>query len=390
VSTSDDQLALAERFCLQQDLSTYDPYDIWKTTVGFRVKDFFNRHAALGLAPAALLSLFDTYLNNERRRGYRRQEYPIVRAWAALVLLNLHTRQPRRELIDCVRTHLEWLRDNAKHPGAGVGWGLGFRWPVLSGMIYEADWPLATMTPYALWAFVAHHEVTGDGQFLPVIRSIYRFFDRDLVAMEETAETFVPSYAPIRDRRVVNVVSYVLISFVRLLPYLEAEERARARLKIGKLFRYIELQQRADGSWLYSPEGKPFIDCFHSCIVVRNVLKAHRSFGLPGAEAVVRRGYDYITQNFRDRATGLFRRFALENKPSLGHFDLYDNAEVIHMARLMDDLSLADSVQRAVETHFVRGSNVYSQLDRFGRLHNRNTLRWAVMPYLYAISMPTG
>ena len=36
-----------------------------------------------GLGPAAILTVFDTFVNNRMRIGYRRQEYPIVRATAA-------------------------------------------------------------------------------------------------------------------------------------------------------------------------------------------------------------------------------------------------------------------------------------------------------------------
>jgi hypothetical protein len=35
--------ALIELFCAQEDLATYDPYDVWKTPLGFRVKDLYNR-----------------------------------------------------------------------------------------------------------------------------------------------------------------------------------------------------------------------------------------------------------------------------------------------------------------------------------------------------------
>ena len=72
------------------DLSTYDPYDVWKTSWGFQVKQLYNRHPWVGLAPAAAVTVFDTFVNNGMRMGYHRQEYPIVRSTAALCLLNLY------------------------------------------------------------------------------------------------------------------------------------------------------------------------------------------------------------------------------------------------------------------------------------------------------------
>ena len=84
--------------------------------------------------------------------------------------------------------------------------------------------------------------------------------------------------------------------------------------------------------------------------------------------------------------TGLFRRFSLGNKPSLVGFDLYDNAEAINLAVLMDDRELADAVAAAIEKWFGHGRQYLSQIDCLGLRHNRNTLRWAVMPCLYALS----
>ncbi len=252
--------------------------------------------------------------------------------------------------------------------------------------MYEAQLPLATMTPYPLEAFVSYHALTRDDAIPPVVLGIYEFLERDIQVMEDTATYQVTSYAARRDRRVINAVSYVMFSLGLLLPYLPQEQRERALGRIHKLYRFVTLAQRADGSWLYSPDGRPFIDCFHSCIVLKNLVRADRDVGLPGARAVIDRGFDYLLRNFRDAETGLFRRFSLENKPSLVRFDLYDNAEVMTLATLMGDTALASSVGAAIERQFCRGHDIFSQVDCFGLRHNRNTLRWAVMPYLLALS----
>ena len=63
----EDRLKLIERICARDDLTTDDPYDIWKTSPGFLVKDLFNRHRYIGLLPAAVLTLVDTFINNTAR-----------------------------------------------------------------------------------------------------------------------------------------------------------------------------------------------------------------------------------------------------------------------------------------------------------------------------------
>jgi len=381
-----DRLQRVESVCIRDDLATYDPYDIWKTALGFRVKDFYNHHRLLGTPAAAAVTLFDTYINNDRRWSYRRQEYPIVRAQAALAMLNLHERHPQAHVLRAVRRHLDWLLAHASPGYSGPCWGIGFRQPISAGIEYDAELPLTTMTPYALEAFVRYHAIASDDSVLPVIRAIHAFFDRDVPVIEETPEYEVTAYSAKRDRRVVNAVSYVMYALALALPSLGPGEQQRSRARIGKLYRYLELVQRDDGSWLYSPDGPPFVDCFHSCFVLKNVFKTDRLLGLPHAGALLDRGWAYLLRNFRDDRTGLFRRFAVANKPSLVRFDLYDNAEVIHLATLMGDPNLAHATAQAVEQHFCRADDVYSQIDSFGRRHNRNTLRWAVMPWLYALS----
>ncbi|MBL8202150.1 MAG: hypothetical protein JNK40_14370 [Chromatiales bacterium] len=382
----EDSRQLVERLCARDDLATDDPYDIWKTRGGFVVKDLFNRRRRLGLLPAAALTLFDTVVNNRARWFYAKQEYPIVRAWAALALLNLHEREPAPRLLAAVRRHLDWLRQHASPGYSGPCWGIGFRQPISAGLIYAADLPLATMTPYPLEAFVRYHRLTGDDGVVPVIQGIHAFFDRDLQVMEETDDHLVMSYSALPDRRVVNVQSYVMFALGLLLPYLAPDRQDRARHRIGKLYRYLVRAQRPDGSWLYSPDGQSFVDCFHSCIVLKNLEKTRRDLDLPGAEAVIARGYAYLQENFRVAGTGLFKRFSVANKPSLVRYDLYDNAEMLNLAILRGDTALIASLAPAIGKQFVRGDAIYSQVDWLGIRRNRNHLRWAVMPWLYALS----
>lgn len=375
-----------ERICARDDLVTDDPYDVWKTALGFRVKDLFNRQRVLGGLPAAALSLFDAFANNRTRLFYTAQEYPIVRAWAALALLNSAERNGLPALRAHAVAHLKWLQLHACRGYSGPCWGLGFRYAVGAGLVYDEDMPLTTMTPYALEAFARYTTLTADLQFVPVIRGIHAFFDKDVQVMDETPEYVVLSYSALRDRRVINAQTYSLLALALLLPYITPEERHRALIRIQKLYAYVVRNQREDGSWLYSPDGDSFIDCFHSCIVLKNLEKARQIVELPAVEAVIERGYAYLLRNFRVNRTGLFKRFTLSNKPSLVRYDLYDNAEMLNLAILRGDHALVESLNVAIEKHFVKDDIIFSQIDFLGFRRNRNMLRWAVMPYLYALS----
>ena len=98
------------------DLSTFDPYDIWKTGIGYRVKDLYNRNRYVGTLPAAFLTLVDLYLNDRLRFGYKPQEYPIVRAWAALILLNMYEHEGGAASLESVGRHKP---DKSRYAGCG-------------------------------------------------------------------------------------------------------------------------------------------------------------------------------------------------------------------------------------------------------------------------------
>jgi hypothetical protein len=385
--TMPQSIRLIEHFCLRDDLSTYDPYDIWKTRLGFAVKDFYNGHRVAGLPLAAGLALFDNCLNNRRRLFYSRLEYPIVRALAALTLIRLYRRQENPRQLEYARRHLEWLAAHPCEGYRGTGWGLPFAHAVSKTVRYAPHTPFCTITPYCLEAFAKYAELTGDDRFRRVIERVHLFFEQDIVVMEEGDDYTITSYGPLRDRIVVNAVSYVMYSYALLLPYLSRPDQARARERIGRLYHFVKATQEENGSWRYAPKDESsFIDCFHSCIVLKNLIKTNRHLPLQEVDSVVQRGYAYLKREFLDSRWRLFRRFSVRNKPGIVKFDLYDNAEMLNLGVLLADERLVQTLSTSIKTHFCDGRDIYSQIDVFHRRRNVNMLRWAVMSYLYAAS----
>lgn len=377
---------LIESVCECEDLSTYDPYDIWKSSCGLAIKKLFNRSRLAGIVPAALLTLFDIYVNNRLRFSYTRQEYPIVRAFAALSLLSLHRVEPKEEYLRFAKIHLDWLVENRSKNCVGYGWGLGFEHAAKAAVVYDKDTPFVTITPYPLEAFVEYHSLSGDDTYDGAIQGVLVFLDKDIKILEDTKHYLVTSYGTSKDRIVVNAVAYTMYMYALLRAYVDRDRRLDLEDKIRRLYQFVKDQQRSDGSWLYSPEGSSFIDCFHSCIVLKNIIKTKRLFELEDAETVVEAGYKYIRENFLDKQYRLFRRFSLKNKPSLVKFDLYDNAEMLNLANLVGDEELVRDLSQAIERVFLHNKDIYSQVDIFNKLYNKNMLRWAVMPYLCALS----
>ena len=381
-----ENLKMIESNLLTQELSSYDPYDIWKTDVGMYIRKLFYKNKYIGLFPAGLLTIFDYYVNNKRRFFYNKQEFPITRAQTALIMINLYNLTQSIEYLEDAKKHIDWLIENHSIGYSGYCWGLNFPWVYSADETYDANIPFSTHTPYPLEAFIEYYKLTKDERLLDPIKSVFKFIEYDLQVMEESENHLIISYGAEKDRIVTNANSYIMYMYAMLLPFFP-DKKEYIEKKIQKLYNFLTAVQNDNGSWLYSPyEGNSFIDCFHSCFVVKNIYKTNQIVDLESAPAIVGKGYDYILHNFLDEDEFLFNRFALSNKPSLVKFDLYDNAEMLNLAVLMKDKNIINKLDKAIKKTFIKKHTIYSTIDLFGFRKNANHLRWAVVPYLYALS----
>lgn len=376
---------LIEKYCLQSNLETYDPYDIWKTCIGSNVKKLYNTNKYLGIIPAGILTIFDIFINNKIRIFYKKREHPVVRAFASLALLNLYEISQNNNYLFSITNHLDWLKNNSSPLTVYYGWGINFKHFVSKKVNYPKEQPFSTITPYILEAFVKYKELTNYPCYDEIINKIFLFFENDIKIIEETEDYLITSYGTFKDRIVINAISYTLYSYSLFLNiYIEKE--VYIKNKIIKLYNYIRKNQNENGSWLYSPEGNSFIDCFHTCFILKNLIKASAFLDLNEIDVVIEKGYGYIHENFYNLKYGLYKRFTKSNKPSIIKFDLYDNAEMLNLLLLLNKHDLALELKINIEKVFIKGEDIYSVIDILGNRKNKDTLRWAVMPYLYSLS----
>ena len=373
-----------EKYLLTDYLATYDPYDIWKTKLGQSVKGFYNKHKRWLLLPAALLTLLDLFFNKLLRLIYVKQEYPIVRAQAAIALLKSYSRNKRPEYKQFAKCHIDWLIENSSSGFGGLCWGLNFKWPAGDNLVYDKNEPFTTHTPYVLECIDSYIELSGDETYIKYIESIYNYYEIDVKVIIETKHTLGVSYGTSKDRLITNAVSYTLFAYSIFSKYFDDVLILEKR---RKLFNFISSKQCVDGSWLYMPDSNDtFIDCFHTCFVIKNIIKSNNVLPIDGAEIIIDRGCDYLLANFYDRKHGLFKRFTKSNKPTIVKFDLYDNAEVLNLFSLLDRQEEYNKLNKNIQKHFIKNDNIFSNIDIFGVRRNRDSLRWAVMPYINAIT----
>ncbi|MBO6605397.1 hypothetical protein [Psychroserpens sp.] len=366
------------------DLATFDPYDIWKSKLGYGVKALFNFNKYLGLIPAATLTIFDD-LNDSSRIGYKKQEYPIVRAFAALTALRCYQNSKVNDWLIIAKRHLDWLMTNKAEFSEHYSWGINFKLSIKKDLVYPANVGFTTITPYALEAFDIYYQITQDESILPVFQGVYEFLENDIQIMYEDDLSMATSYGPSNDRIVTNSASYTMYSYAILSKYINNKEEINS--KINKLYKFISKHQNEDGSWLYEPlSNNSFVDCFHSCFVLKNIIKTNTIISLEQSDNLIYKGIAYLKNNFFDSETGLYKRFSLSNKPSFIKWDLYDNAEMLNVLNLTNDIKSARSLNASIEKHFISRSRIYSQINYFNKKRKKDTLRWAVMPYIYALT----
>jgi hypothetical protein len=378
---------LIGHYLLHSDLSTYDPYDVWKTDIGVKVKKLYYRNKYLGLIPAGGITIYDLYINNKKRNGYTTQEYPITRAQAAITLLNMYKQEKNLRYMEYAKKHIDWLLDNASKGYSGYCWGMNYDWVYTATETYDKNTPFSTHTPYPLEALVQYYNITKDETVLEAIKSVFLFLENDIKVMKETEDMLTLSYGVEKDRIVTNANSYSMYMYALLIDFLpEQEEYIKGKIK--KLYNFIISVQQDNGSWLYSPyDDDTFIDCFHSAIVVKNIIKTGRLTFLEDVDTVSTRGYTYIIKSFMNNEYDLCKRFSMSNKLSLTKFDLYDNAEVLNLAIMKKDHENIQKLSNSIQKYFINEKNeIASMIDLIGKRKNFNHLRWAVVPYLNTLS----
>ncbi len=374
-----------ESYLLTNDLSSYDPYDIWKTTVGQVVRKIYYKNRYFGLIPAGVLTVYDQFINNRFRIGYKKQEFPITRAQAALSLLSLYKQEEKTIYLEYAKKHIDWLLANHSQGYHGYCWGINFDWVYSANDTYSKNIPFSTHTPYPLEAMVHYYKVTKDESLLEPIKSLFLFLENDIKVMQETEQILILSYGIQKDRIVANSNTYIMYMYAMLLEFFP-QKKEYIENKIVKMYNFLSSVQKSDGSWLYSPyEEDTFIDCFHSAFILKNIIKTDHILPLKASKELVDNGYTYIMNNFLDKNRLLFKRFSKSNKISLTKFDLYDNAEMLNLSILMKDRKTTATLAKSIEHNFItKDKKIASMINLFGSLKNINHLRWAVLPYLYA------
>ncbi|MBF0145853.1 MAG: hypothetical protein HQL84_06540 [Magnetococcales bacterium] len=377
------------------DLSTlaaFDPQDLWTTALGVRTKERFYQNRLSGKIGAVVFGSMDWFFPQFARHLAHLQPrvYPIVIA-QTLLLLGLAEREKQTLLHAHGSDFLGLIRSLSVNPhGARKfhGWGHGFVWMSKNGL-YEADMPVVTHLPYVmeallLLAAVPRHEVEGK----EIFDDTWPFLE-SLPVMHDAGDELALAYAAKPEPWiVVNANTYAAYAYALHQTYGHASRRHTAREKCRRMVQWVARRQNGDGSWNYYHAEQfsgNFIDCFHSCFTIKNLIKIGRIFPEMREliDPVVACGMVFLRDNMFDHQAGLCRRFVIRSQTDPFRWDLYDQAEYMGLLVDLDLLDEAEQLRATVERIFFDGQHWYCRIDLLGRRWGKNFLRWGIMPFLY-------
>jgi len=368
------------------NIASFDPYDLWATPFGIAVRRWYYAGHAFGKVVAVGLGVIDWLVPGMSRRmiGAKRRNYPIVVAHEVL------WRKVERRLIEPEACELlQCLRSIAAAPGGDTvwAWGLGFPWMSKNGL-YGPEIPFVTHTPYVMEALLAMAEtVSVRSEAMKLFYGTWGFL-KSLEVMHDGSDDLALSYAPVDEPRIlVNANAYAAFAYALHAKYGKDEHHEIAKEKIDKITRWVASQQNDDGSWFYYADNEPgnFIDCFHSCFVIKNLLKVVRLFPEFSGRlhSPIEKGWAYIRNGLYDSRSGLCRRFAVRAQRDPFRWDLYDQAEYLGLLVDFGLLEEASEFADRVERMFRKGNHWYCRIDIFGRRWGKDFLRWGIVPFWY-------
>ncbi|MDY7036581.1 MAG: hypothetical protein SV375_10540 [Thermodesulfobacteriota bacterium] len=368
----------------------FDPYDLWSTPLGINIRRTYYHRKAGGIISAIGLGFFDWLLPEMVRKIIRTTArlHPIT--FAQFILIETLRKNESIEDPLLVKSILELLRYLSVDPNGKNNkwaWGLRFSWMSKNGF-YGPDTPFVTHTPYVMEALIALNKHSKNSiASMEMFYGTYVFLESLLIMHRKKGELAM-SYSPRNEPRIViNANAYACFAYSMHACYGKKEIRDLAAEKAKAIARWIVKKQYADGSWAYFADDMPgnFIDCFHSCFVIKNLIKAANL--LPELEEIIHvsieGGWHFIQDNMYDKSHKLCRRFIVRDIKDPFKWDLYDQAEYLGLLIDFGLIKEAHFFREYVKAKFSRRKNWWCKIDIFNRPWGYNFLRWGIVPFWY-------
>ena len=377
------------RWLETEGFASYDPYDIWGTAYGLFARRLYYQRNPLGVPLIAPILLLEMVAPRLRGLFVRKQQFATADGQLLLAYLNLYAVTRDESCLATARRLGDELLKLSIPGFSGHCWGYPFDWQNNRGL-WRRNTPFITATPYCYEAFAGLFDATGEDSFRNVAVSAAKFVYQDLKDTPTGPGAAASSYGPHDDSQVINASAYrafVLFHAARRFGLEDYLDKARANLK------FILQNQRPDGSWYYAVNspGKPFIDNFHTCFVIKSLVKIHRLWPGEVDWAAVERGYAYYRQALFDHDDQP-KSFAVEPRTQIVKLEMYNMAEGITLGALLgeripDARSLAIKLAgRLREQYQLPAGHFVTRVFLGGLRHTLPFLRWPQAQLFYSLT----
>jgi hypothetical protein len=368
---------------------SHDPYDLWGTRYGLFSRRLYYAKHPLGVPLVAPLLLAEILCPSVRVFLVGKQRFATSDAQLALAFLNLHALTGEKNFLTRAEEFAAHLLRTSIPGYRGHCWGYPFDWQNNHGL-WKRNTPFITATPYCFEVFLGLHDATGERRHLEVAESIARFVQEDLHDTPTSADAAAGSYSPNDHSQVLNASAY------RVMVLAEAARRfnePRYAQTAQRNLNFILQNQRADGAWLYALDhpSERFIDHFHTCFVIKNLIKVNRHMQSDAVAQAIVKGYEYYRRELFD-AEGLPKSFTIQPRTQLVKLEMYNFAEAITLGAMLKEsipAAFAHAQELAawlIARHQLPDGHFTTRVYRGGWRHTVPFIRWPQSQIFYALT----
>jgi hypothetical protein len=329
--------ASVKRFCNWLDRygeTSYDHQSFYAGKLGRRAKALYYRRPLLGTLAVAPMVFCEAFVPAARGLFWKPQRFPIADAHYAMGFAFLAKLYGENKYYERAVHFLEMLEESRCRGYEHYCWGYPFDWQTRTGTIKEGT-PLITTVPYVYEAFSQVFAIDQNQKWLRIMQSIAQHALHSYRDLPTAADAATCSYTPAPNdpAGIINASAYRAFLLTKAgIELAEPQYLEVARRNLN----FVLASQNSDGSWYYSTDGvRDFVDHFHTCFVMKALIKIGHLTGSPQCRNAIDRGIRYYLGSLVGR-DGLPVPFSRRPRMTVYRRELYDYAECINLAVLLD------------------------------------------------------
>ncbi|MFX0137113.1 MAG: hypothetical protein ACFFDN_25970, partial [Candidatus Hodarchaeota archaeon] len=313
--------------------TSQDHQDFFASPIGGRAKSLYYKSSLVGAIAVAPMIFCEAFVPSARRLFWRQQRLPIADAHYAMGFALLSQVLDNKKYYEKA-VHFLNILCHTRSPGyQQFCWGYPFNWVTKNGTVIEGT-PLITTTPYAYEAFKEVYQIDKKKKWLEIMHSIAEHAIHDIKDFETSHDASSCSYSPLPNDRggVINASAYRAFLLTSASVHLSEDKYWQIA---ERNLNFVLQSQQPNGSWHYAADDiRDFVDHFHTCFVLKALVKIEQLTGHDGCKKAIENGIKYYVKELFDEKE-LPKPFSKAPRLTVYRQELYDYAESINLAVLL-------------------------------------------------------